>query len=193
VILALDAQYDDARRIAGVGAVLFERWADTVRFGTATCTVTDVAPYEPGAFYKRELPCLLRILDVVTGRFPMALAGWDDIDAIVIDGYVDLADGKPGLGRMLHRQLEADGRPPIHVVGIAKTRFHGAPAVEVLRGSSKVPLHVSAAGTGSPHAAVLVRTMGGEHRVPVMVRHADWLAREALRTALAAAGEATHV
>jgi deoxyribonuclease V len=184
VILALDAQYDDTRRIAGVGAVVFARWDSTEHLGTATCIVTDVAPYESGAFYKRELPCLLRILEEM---IPARLS-WDHVDAILVDGHVDLADGKPGLGRMLHRQLVADGRPPIHVVGIAKTRFHGAPTVEVLRGSSKVPLHVSAAGTGSVHAAVLVRTMGDEHRVPVMVRRADQLAREALQAKLSMGG-----
>ncbi|WP_437898538.1 hypothetical protein [Sorangium sp. So ce124] len=48
-----------------------------------------VRPYRPGAFFERELPCLLEVLGRVRAR-PAAL---------VIDGYVELDQaGAPGLG-----------------------------------------------------------------------------------------------
>lgn len=36
-----------------------------------------ILPYEPGSFYKRELPCILSLLKDI----------YKQLDAIVIDGY----------------------------------------------------------------------------------------------------------
>ena len=45
----------------------------------------------PGEFYRRELPGLLAVLEKIE----------QPIDVMVIDGYVDLAPDRPGLGRHL--------------------------------------------------------------------------------------------
>jgi deoxyribonuclease V len=71
----------------------------------------EVAPYEPGRFYLRELPVLRAVLDEV-----------EDVGLLVIDGYVDLAPGRPGLGAYCHEEF---GVP---VIGIAKTPFRGGDA-----------------------------------------------------------------
>lgn len=129
--------------------------------------VERVAPYEPGAFYKRELPCLLAVL--AEAREPIACA--------VVDGYVRLdRDGRPGLGARLHEAL--GGATP--VVGVAKTRFgDGSFAERVLRGASATPLWVTAAGLSDAEAAARVRAMHGPHRVPTLLTRVDRLCRDA--------------
>jgi deoxyribonuclease V len=128
--------------------------------------LTDVAPYEPGRFYLRELPAIHAVLD-----------GLDGLDLIVVDGYVDLdPQGHSGLGAHVHEEF---GVP---VIGVAKTAFHTAThARPVLRGQATRPLYVTAAGLGLDQAADLVRTMTGPHRMPDALRRVDALSRR-LRT-----------
>ncbi|WP_298790742.1 hypothetical protein [uncultured Campylobacter sp.] len=58
----------------------------------------DVAPYESGSFYKRELPRIVSLLQDLDVR---------DISLIVIDGFVYLDDeGGYGLGEHLYECLE---------------------------------------------------------------------------------------
>ncbi|MDT5039632.1 MAG: deoxyribonuclease [Actinoplanes sp.] len=54
--------------------------------------VAQVAEYEPGSFFRRELPATRAVLD-----------GVQDLGLLVVDGYVDLdPDGRPGLGAHVH-------------------------------------------------------------------------------------------
>jgi deoxyinosine 3'endonuclease (endonuclease V) len=72
--------------------------------------VADVAPYQPGQCYLRELPPLRAVLD-----------GVDGLSLLVIDGYADLdPDGRPGLGALAREEF---GVP---VIGVAKTPFRTA-------------------------------------------------------------------
>jgi deoxyribonuclease V len=64
----------------------------------------------------------------------------------------------------------------IPVVGVAKTKFHGAVPVEVLRGSGS-PLFVTAVGLTLPEAANCIRDMHGPYRIPTLLRRVDQLAR----------------
>ncbi len=130
--------------------------------GDRTAVVADVAPYQPGQFYLRELPPLRAVLDGVTG-----------LSLLVVDGYADLdPDGRPGLGA---RARDEFGVP---VIGVAKTPFRtAAHAIAVLRGTSARPLYVTAAGMPRADAASLVRQMAGRHRLPDALRRADTLAR----------------
>jgi deoxyribonuclease V len=126
-----------------------------------TAHLPDVPPYQPGAFFLRELPAL---------RAVFARAG--AVDLVVVDGYVDLdPDGRPGLGAHLHREV---GVP---VVGVAKTAFRSAThAAEVRRGGTR-PLYVTAAGLPLDDAAAMVAAMAGPHRLPDALRRVDKLAR----------------
>jgi deoxyribonuclease V len=63
------------------------------------------------------------------------------------------------------------------VVGVAKTRYLSAPAVPVLRGSSRSPLFVTAAGVEPEVAAGWIESMHGPYRVPTLLRQVDTLAR----------------
>jgi deoxyribonuclease V len=133
--------------------------------GDRIAVVADVAPYQPGRFYLRELPPLRAVLDGVGG-----------LSLLVIDGYADLdPGGRPGLGA---RASEEFGVP---VIGVAKTPFRTAThAVAVLRGTSAQPLYITAAGMPRTDAASLVRQMAGRYRVPDALRRADALARRGL-------------
>jgi deoxyribonuclease V len=127
-----------------------------------TVLIDRVAKYQPGEFYRRELPPIRAVLEDV-----------DDLDLLIIDGYVTLdPDGRPGLGAHAHAEF---GVP---VIGVAKTRF--APAVHaipVVRGSAARPLYVTAAGIQPVDAAEVVRAMTGKFRLPDALRRADALAR----------------
>jgi deoxyribonuclease V len=166
MIAALDVAYGPRGGVAA--AVLFHAFGDEAPAATRLATVADVAAYEPGAFYKRELPCLLAVL---------AAAG--PVETVVIDGYVWLsADGRPGLGAHLFEALGGGTT----VVGVAKTSFTGSAFAEpVLRGTSVKPLYVTAAGVAPAVAAGWIRGMAGAHRLPTLLQRADRLCRDGAR------------
>jgi deoxyribonuclease V len=157
VIVAVDVQY--AENTARAAAVGFQLWSDERATQELVVDVDHIAPYEPGAFYKRELPCILKALEKMAPR------------VVVIDAYVDLDDNKPGLGRRLFDVVK------VPVIGVAKTHYAGAPAIEVMRGASKSPLYVSAAGMNVEEAARAIASMHGPHRMPALLARVDALAR----------------
>lgn len=167
MIAILDAAYSDTA--SAVACVTAGDWGDARALAEFTHRAGPAADYEPGEFYKRELPLLLAVLGMLP-RKP---------EIIVIDGYVWLGvEDRKGLGAHLFEALGgASG-----VVGIAKTKFHGASywAAEVRRGSSDSPLYVTAAGVDTGEAAAAVKRMHGEHRIPTLAAMTDRLAREAL-------------
>jgi deoxyribonuclease V len=121
-------------------------------------------PYQPGAFYRRELPPLRAVLATAAA-----------LDLLIVDGYVTLdPQGRPGLGHHVRRELG------IPVIGVAKTAFRSAAhAVEVCRGGSRRPLYVTADGLAAADAADLVRAMAGAHRLPDALKRVDTLSRGA--------------
>jgi deoxyribonuclease V len=162
MIAALDVHYHDPSATAA--AVWFAEWAAAAPVGEATVLLPQVAPYEPGAFYRRELPCLLAVLRKVPG----------DLAAVVIDGYVWLNENQPGLGAHLYQAL-GSGLP---VIGVAKTPFHGADqAYALLRGTSRQPLRITAAGLPLEEAVAAIAGMHGESRIPTLLKRVDRLAR----------------
>jgi deoxyribonuclease V len=163
MIVALDVCYDESAAVGAVAAVVFQRWEDAAPFKEYSSLVSNVAPYVPGEFYRRELPCLLAVLNTIV----------EPVDFTVVDSYVQLG-GKPGLGEHLFNALQQ--RTPI--IGVAKTQFHDAVATEVRRGVSKVPLYITAAGMSCVDAANHIREMHGEHRIPTLLKRVDRLARD---------------
>ncbi|MBL0743492.1 endonuclease V [Chryseolinea lacunae] len=158
--LAIDVYYHNTTAKA-VG-VLFDDWQAATPTQIISTDVDDVADYEPGNFYKRELPCILKLLEQID---------LTTLDVIVVDGYVHLNDdGKAGLGAHLFEAL--GGKIP--VVGVAKTSFHNNTrnVVPVLR-SSKNPLFVTAIGTALPAAAASVQNMHGPFRMPTLLKVLD--------------------
>ena len=158
----LDVHYNDPR--AAVACVVLPSWQASQPAECVVTAVHGVMPYESGAFYRRELPCIEAALKTLR-LIP---------EILVIDGYVWLGKGKKGLGAHLYEARGMLGA----VVGIAKTAFSGAePAAEVLRGQSRRPLFVSAVGMELAEACAHVREMHGEFRIPWAMSEVDRLAR----------------
>jgi deoxyribonuclease V len=163
MILATDTHYTDC--VARTAGVMFRQWSDEEPISTYLVESTGVAEYEPGSFYKRELPLILALLETVT----------PEPSTIVIDGYVQLDEGgRKGLGAHLFDSL--GGRVP--VIGVAKRAFAGSPhAMAIYRGTSERPLFVTAAGIPLQRAADWIRCMAGSHRLPTLLKAADRLSR----------------
>lgn len=145
--------------------MVFSDWDDERPVEEAVFTIDEVQPYEPGRFFRRELPCLIAVLGEIEA-VPQV---------VVIDGYVWLGDeSDPGLGAYLH---EAMGKR-VAVIGVAKTRFVPARAVqEITRGRSHSPLFVTAVGLALPEAAQRIREMHGPFRIPSLLKRVDQLCR----------------
>jgi len=160
VIVCLDVDYRATSVVAA--CVGFHAWTDAVAAREHVVRSDQpAAPYEPGKFFERELPYLRG-----------ALAGFaEPIQLAIVDGYVWLDAGRPGLGAHLHTALV------IPVVGIAKTHFAGADAIAVTRGESATPLFITAAGIAAETAAAHVVAMHGPFRIPTLIKRADTLAR----------------
>lgn len=142
----------------------FSDWPDSASVVERVLPIARVEPYQPGQFYRRELPCLLAVL--ATG--PAA-------DIIVVDGYVWLEDeSHPGLGAHLHRALDKKAA----VIGVAKTRYPEARlTLEIRRGSSQNPLYVTAVGIDLATAVDHVSRMHGPYRIPTLLKRVDQLCR----------------
>lgn len=173
MIVALDVDYRPDG--ASAAAVVFRDWNADRPEHHRVVLVPDVADYEPGNFFRRELPCLLRVLAELAPMTTTApLAPRLDARCLIIDGYVDLAPGRAGLGRHL---FEAFGGA-VPVIGVAKTRFRDAPAAEVHRGSGSRPLYITAVGMDLAEAASNITKMHGDFRLPTLLKRVDTIARE---------------
>ena len=168
MIAALDVHYTETKSHAA--AVIFDEWYSDEPIATHTATDTNVAEYEPGKFYMRELSPLLKVISQIQGV----------VDVYVIDGYCHLSHSfAPGLGVYLHDALES----PAAIVGVAKNRYRNSDhAVEVFRGGSKRPLFVTSIGMEYGVAAEHIQSMAGEFRIPAMLKAVDRLARTSVES-----------
>jgi len=163
VILAVDVQYH--KNVAFSAGVLFSDWHSATPSGEYVSIVKDIKDYEPGNFYKRELPCIMQLLD----EHQLTPS------TIIVDGYVFL-DGKekPGLGKKLYDSLSGN----VEVIGVAKNMFSGIPKeCELYRGKSKNPLYITAIGN-LEKAKENIAKMHGIYRVPDLLKKTDRLCRE---------------
>ncbi|MBB1368034.1 endonuclease V [Pseudoalteromonas sp. SR44-5] len=163
MIFAIDCQYYDDTAIAA--GILFENWHDEEITAKQVNTIENIAPYEPGQFYKRELPCILSVLKSLDTQ----------PDIIIVDGYVTLSSAqKPGLGMHLYEALEQQ----IPVIGVAKRSFVDTPKeAGILRGKSENPLYISSVGIDLEQAKEHILHMHGKNRHPTLLKYVDQLAR----------------
>jgi deoxyribonuclease V len=168
MILAVDAQYDDSTSTASVAGVLFEDWSSSTEINVYTAKVSNVAPYEPGSFYKRELPCILNLLEKID---------LSKVATIIVDGYVDFSEFHHGLGRKLYDCLSQK----INIVGVAKTPFISTKHNFVYRGkNAKNPLYVTCTNKDVDVICENVKNMYGQFRLPYMLKLVDSVARKSL-------------
>lgn len=161
MLLAVDVYYyGDGAKAAGI---MFNKWKDETFIQIVTAHIDKTEDYEPGAFYKRELPCIIKLLENVdTGQ----------INVIVIDGYVYLDDQrKPGLGHYLYEYLNEK----IPIIGAAKKPFHNNSlhVISLLRGKSGNPLYITSAGMDVFEAAEAINEMHGHYRIPMLLKLTD--------------------
>lgn len=165
MLLALDVHYK--AQFAKVVGMLFD-WNDEQAQQTFVEHTNEVQAYIPGEFYKRELPCLLQVIEKINP---------ETLEAIIIDGYVFVDnDGKFGLGGML---WEALGKK-VPVIGVAKTSFmtNKETVKEVFRGTSKNALFVSTIGYPLDDAVEKIGSMAGEYRMRRVLKELDRITKE---------------
>lgn len=164
MLACVDVDYRQHESVAA--CLLFPSWTSAHADSQWIERLPPPAAYQPGEFYRRELPCLLQVLQRVT----------EPLEAVIIDGYVWLdAASRCGLGGHLYEALQRK----IPIIGVAKTAYRGATfAVSVLRGESLSPLYVTAAGMSAETAAAGVRDMHGPYRLPTLLKRVDQLARQ---------------
>jgi len=128
--------------------------------------IPEVEKYVPGEFFRRELPCIEKVIACVHER----------LDCIVIDGYVNLGDPPTsGLGQHLWERL---GRTT-PAIGVAKSAYVGTPeAAKLYRGGSSRPLYVTVAGIPLDEAKRHILSMTGQYRIPDILKTVDRLSRD---------------
>lgn len=163
MVFAVDVYYkDDYAQIAGV---LFE-WEDFEPQKVYIEQISVVNDYEPGAFYKRELPCISVILKKIDIT---------NLEAIIVDGHVYIDDCNYGLGGKLYEELDRQ----VPVVGVTKSSFYSNrnKVKEIYRGKSNKPLYVSAIGLDLEIVSKRILEMPGEYRIPTILKSLDQLSR----------------
>lgn len=156
--MAIDG-YDIENQAKTVG-ILFRHGTDTK--SNSDTVITDyqnnIAPYQSGQFYRRELPCIMALLDKID-KIDLST-----ISTIVIDGYVHLADGKIGLGGYLYHALDKT----IPIIGVAKKEFSGNKPylIEIICDQSKHPLYISAIGIPFENVVANINSVAGKYRMP---------------------------
>ncbi|WP_395654556.1 endonuclease V [Flavobacterium sp.] len=160
MLLAFDVHYrENEARIVGV----FFNWEDIEPIRIVIENVNEVKEYIPGEFYKRELPCLIKVI---------AKVDLSNIEAIIIDSpiYVDNFETF-GLGGKLYESLNKK----IPIIGLAKNSFYSNSMTvkEVLMGMSKKPLYVSTIGIDLNLAVEKVKKMYGNYLIPDILKKLD--------------------
>lgn len=161
MILAFDTYYFENK--AKTICVSFNHWTTAEPTEVFEEIIEGVAEYEPGSFYKRELPCILSLLKDVK---------YDNIEAIIIDGFVHLDDEqKLGLGGYLYNALNQS----IPIIGVAKSSFYGIEKkVKALtRGDSKKALFITSVGIDLDSAYENIKSMHGKYRMPTILQIVD--------------------
>jgi deoxyribonuclease V len=160
---AVDVGYSGNEALAA--AVIFSRWEQPDADLMITSRIAAIAPYQPGQFYLRELPCILSVIQKLD-TLP---------DLVLVDGYVWLDESfRPGLGAHLH---QAFGQR-CAVIGVAKRCFfRGNNVAEIIRGRSSKSLFITSVGVDLREAAQGILAMHGRHRIPLLLKKADSLSR----------------
>lgn len=165
-ILAFDTYYFDGK--AKTVCIEFTEWNQTENYKVHTEIIENVEEYIPGEFYRRELPCILSLLNKIENK---------NIEAIVVDSFVYLDDDKKfGLGGHLYENLN----PKIPVIGVAKTNFASLnkDKKSLFRGDSQKPLYITSIGIDLEDAFKKVESMAGEFRFPTLLKELDRLSKE---------------
>lgn len=160
LILALDVHYK--REHAKTVGVLFQLPEERL-LDIKIAYNTNLEPYIPGQFYKRELPCILELLKQID---------LSPIKVIIVDGHCYVSnDKKLGLGGHLYEALERK----IPIIGVAKKGYHNTDLVTkpIYRGKSNNPLYLSCIGISKDEALTIINQLHGNYRIPTILKILD--------------------
>lgn len=165
VIACIDVGYENESALAA--CVVISDWQAAESAAEYVERIDQIQDYEPGEFYRRELPCIQAVLN----RLPQPPT------CVVIDGYVWLDEHqRPGLGAYLHDLLHNE----VPVIGVAKSAFRGSHhAATVRRGESERALFVTSMGISITDAVANIKSMHGPFRIPTILKRVDQLSRGA--------------
>lgn len=165
MILAIDVDYRE-NSTANVAGILFKKGEDEKPYKTITKKVENIASYESGQFYKRELPCILALLKEIKE---------ENLDYIIVDGYVFLNENKKGLGAYLYDAIEQK----IPIIGVAKNAYSNIlEETHIYRGESKKALFITSVGINLEEAKKRIKDMHGEYRNPTLLKEVDQACRK---------------
>ncbi|WP_298608154.1 endonuclease V [uncultured Thiothrix sp.] len=178
MILAIDVHYLNDQAFGS--ALSFTQWNTEQPEDIYHTQLAGIADYEPGQFYKRELPCILQLLEEHK-LLP---------EIIIIDGYVMLGESRAGLGSYLYKALKQQ----VKIIGVAKRAFIGiSEDSKILRGASQNPLFISSLGLELDEAKSAILKMHGVHRLPTLLKLVDSLCREQAKQSAEAASDLSGV
>lgn len=166
MILAFDTYYYENK--AKTVCLGFKDWEVEGSYQIFSETITDVAEYVSGEFYKRELPCILSLLSKIDIK---------EVNLIIIDGFVFLNDeNKFGLGAYLYIALNEE----IPIIGVAKRDFVSIEKnrKKIFRGVSKNPLFITSIGIDLNLASKKIEELNGEYRIPNLLKELDRFTKE---------------
>jgi deoxyribonuclease V len=163
MILAVDVAYKNSQGFTA--GIAFDSFNDSEPKNIYKAIAPSIQNYEPGKFYKRELPCILQLLNThsISPRI------------IIVDGYVKLGENRKGLGMHLYEALNKK----VIVIGVAKNEFKGADGDAALyRKNTNKPIFISSSGISLDDAKSKISNMSGEYRMPTLLKAADSACRE---------------
>lgn len=161
--IAIDTYYRSEQEAYTVG-IIFEEWDDKKPLSIVDDVNETFDRYIPGEFYKRELPCILRILNKINIL---------EFDSIILDGYIDLKDNegniKPGLGRRLCSKINI--HDDLDIIGIAKSLYCRTDEIsyKLVRNSSKALYCQSLRG----NSLDFLKYLDGDYRIPTLLKLLD--------------------
>ena len=165
MILAIDVYYfEDKAKTVGV---LFE-WDDAEPREIITSYSNTIDEYIPGEFYRRELPCIEKLIKKIN---------LNAIELIIIDGHVYVDNNfNYGLGGYVWESLNKT-KP---IIGVAKNSFYSnkETTIELFRGKSKKALFISSIGIENTVATHYILNMKGEFRIPSILKKLDQITKE---------------
>jgi deoxyribonuclease V len=167
ITVIIDVDYRE-NNTAVASAIVFNDYTSDSILNSYSLNINDVLPYESGKFYKRELPCILKLLNIIK----------EDIELIIIDGYAHLdIDKKEGIGVHLLNSI-SDKLP---IIGIAKNQFKNTDEKHnVFRGDSKKPLYITSINYDLEKAKHIVSSMHGSNRLPTLAKLVDFTCRNTM-------------
>ena len=159
--IAIDTYYYKDR--AKTVGIVFNEWEDEVpeKVLISWLSSDKYGPYIPGEFYKRELPCIMHLLEQVPDI---------RLEQELDKEHPDFRNNHPTDPMKIYGPA---------IIGVAKTSFKGCDSdhgiAKVYRGEAKNPLYVCTTwfNMSANEAAERIKSMHGNYRIPTLLKILD--------------------